>query len=579
MVNLNFLELTRLKSLLSGKTLTIGEKISTLDMLRSRFPDFLSNPIFNLTKENLKDNNFLIKYLTNPYNRNKIKNALRKELSLSPTQQVELEKSLEEPVELQEAGTTATDQEVPSEQAAPVGQSAGSAAGGMPEMPSAPSISFGSRGSQSLIHNIPHVPEPETKIALANKSGAVVGEATITPTSTTIRGTAPETSKLYTANSSGVITGERGLKAETPQPKLVIANKSSVVAEAPPSKIFIARSDGTVLREHAIKPMSRFSAFRSKMGGKITNAARIGLEKANPFLKRAGNGLVNSLSSIANPGSMGGAGSRSIFGKVSRFGRGGGRAVSSAGKTIKKSRGLLALIGILGFVMLTGAIAISGTPSTGEAVPITPPGNNAPTAPCTNGDYKTCLSTNYKLAFQPGFSDSFLQMAYQALSSTETIAPKFKNLIHNSCPTITVAPTTNTSHISGCTANLKTTINQLTLIHELSHIIHNSNPSYYKGIITQARTLDSADWEGGFLTYYSKYASRPDDFKINCYPESTGEQYLLDEEFAESVTYFINSNTNEINMGSGCQTKWSDNPYQKGNRYKGHYNLISEILK
>lgn len=121
-----------------------------------------------------------------------------------------------------------------------------------------------------------------------------------------------------------------------------------------------------------------FSAFRSKVGGKITNAAKIGLEKANPFLGRAGNKLINNLSSIVNPGGMGGVGggSRSIFGRFSRFGRGGGRAVSSAGKTVKKSRGLLALVGVLGFMILVGGIAISGTSSTGEAVPITPPGGN-----------------------------------------------------------------------------------------------------------------------------------------------------------------------------------------------------------
>ncbi len=491
-------------------------------------------------------------------------------------------------------------QETETEQAAPVGSSAGASAGGMPAGIPSLGSSASYRPSGRVVYNVPHAEQPEKpKIDIANRYGKVAEEpsktiftetkgGTITehpigPSSAPLKSTTPETPTIHLANSSGVVTKEQGLKAETPQPKLVIASKSGVVAEAPPSKIFIARSDGTVLREHAIKPMSRFSAFRSKVGGKIGGAAKAGLETANPFLRRAGNGLVNSLSSIVNPGGIGGGtGSRSILGRVSRFGRGGGgRSIESLARKAKKRTGLMFAFGVLGFMMLVGMIAVSGTPSTDETT-ITPDTSTppAPTAPCTDGDYKTCLLANYKLDFQSGFPDSFLQMTYQALSSTETIAPKFKNLIHNSCPTIVIAPTTGTSHVSGCTANLKTTISQLTLIHELSHVIHNSNPSYYEGIITQARALDSAYWEGGFLTYYSKYASRPTDFSTNCYSYSTGEPYLLDEEFAESVTYFINSKDSEINMGPGCSVKWSgSNPYQEGARYQGHYNLIKGILR
>ncbi len=102
MANLNLLELERLKLLLSGKTLTTEEQISTLGILRSRFSNFFSNLEPSLTEANLKDTKFLIKYLTNPYNRNKIKNALRQELFLSPTQLIELEESLEEPAAVEE---------------------------------------------------------------------------------------------------------------------------------------------------------------------------------------------------------------------------------------------------------------------------------------------------------------------------------------------------------------------------------------------------------------------------------------------------------------------------------------------
>lgn len=336
------------------------DKNYALQLLRS-FPEFQG--------DEFKDDNNIIKYLSDHRNRERVLNRF------TPKLRAELEKSLEREVIVTEVvGEQPSGQGAAEQQAIPAGTATGTSAGGLPFGIPSLSSSASYRPPGRIVYNVPHAPETETKLALANKSGAVVGEATITPTSTTIRGTAPETSTIHLANSSGIVK-----EAGEPS-KLVTTNSSGKIikgpgAETPPSKIFIARSDGTVLREHAIKPMSRFSAFRSKVGGKITNAARIGLETANPFLKRAGNGLINSLSSIANPSGMGGTGSRSIFGRFSRFGRGAGRSISSAGKTVKKSRGLLALIGVLGFMMLVGVIAAT--------VPNATPGETASLSPAS----------------------------------------------------------------------------------------------------------------------------------------------------------------------------------------------------
>lgn len=300
MANLNPLELEQLKLLLSGKGL-MGEKISTLDLLRSRFPSFLSNLKPGLTEENLKDNNFLIKYLSNPYNRNKIKDALRKEFSLSSAQKIEIEESLKEPTITGTVSVQPSGQAVPIEQAAPIGTTTSATAGGIPfGMPAAPTFS-----APRVVRNIPQTPH------------------------------APET------------------------PKIAITTSEGKLVETPPSRL--------------VNPQGRFnfSAFRSKVGGGITNTIKTGLEKANPFLKRAGNGLVNGLTSIANPGGIGGTGSRSILGK---FSRGSGNFFGRLGKGSGGRGGLVFAISILGFMVLVGGLtAFAPSPTPGSAAPLPNP--------------------------------------------------------------------------------------------------------------------------------------------------------------------------------------------------------------
>lgn len=315
MANLSPLELERLKSLLSGKALTMGEKISTLDVLRSRFPDFFSNLTSNLTKENLNDNIFLIKYLTNPSNKNKIKNALRDELSLSFAQQIELTKALEEkPIVTGEAGEEADTQMAPAEQGAPAQTPVGETAGtmGLPGLPAAPSI------SSPLPRRI-FITE-QTTPPIAGKAGG------------TGQGTAA-TNKINRFPQSPSFLKTFGSNAQ----------------------IFTKRNLG-------------------RLGRGISGAIKTGLETANPFLGRLGNGLVSGLTNIANPGSTGGAGSRSIFGKFGRFGR--GSRTSSVVKSAKKRTGLLFLIGILGFMMLVGGLAITGSNQTGTVITGTPTGSS-----------------------------------------------------------------------------------------------------------------------------------------------------------------------------------------------------------
>lgn len=484
------------------------------------------------------------------------------------------------------------------EQTVPIGTTTNTSAGSMP-------FGIPSTGTPSAPRAPRIIIADKTTPPVSGKTGGIgLGTATTNKSS------------MLEANRVGPATAKAArLQAEsrTVSPETTSLPVDNVPKKDLPQGIKGWRAESTAIRQPEPASLSRFnfSAFNSRVSN-LAKKVQNFTSPAGPFLKvnlnRVGNGLKNMFGGIgrgiAGPGLTGtanvlgktGLGAINYGGnflnnlsnsrlKFSNNLRGAGSVVSQA----KSRGGLVFVLGILGFMLLVGGIAISGTTPTGEAAPVTPPGTSPttplpPSAPCTSGDYKTCLYDNYKLEFRPGtnisFSADFMQMTYQAMQSAEEVAPKFKNLIHTSCPVITAVPTNTTSHVATCTLNLKPTIGKVAFIHELSHLIYNSDPNKYKDIIKQARVLDASYWEGGFLTYYSKFASSPDDLRINCYPESTGGTYLLDEEFAESITYFINKDDKEINMGSGCSVKWTDvNPYQGGNRYKGHYNLISGILK
>lgn len=181
MVELQVPELQRLISLFSElnlkktdpaslkQALTMSEKGLALDTLRSKFPDLFSG----LDDRLIKDDNFLIKFLSNPQNWNKIRDKVLN--NLTTKQNIELAKSFIQPVaageitgeqpvgQAEQAGTMQSGTEATS------GQSSVPSMGGLP---SAPSISMPQRA-----YKMPQVPKPEkSDIAIANKSGAVIRE-------------------------------------------------------------------------------------------------------------------------------------------------------------------------------------------------------------------------------------------------------------------------------------------------------------------------------------------------------------------------------------------------------------------
>lgn len=290
--------------------------------------------------DQFKDDNAIIKYFTNPLNRKLILDRF------SQAERVELEKFLEV-----RPGITEEITGQPVEQEAqPTGQETQPAVGGEPASTMTGRIPFPGIGGGTTA---------------AARSGRVVEERTITPTSTIVKKEGAPPSKS----------------------ELVVANKSGVVAEKPPSTIFIADKSGRVVGEHPIpSPASqRFNWRGFKIPASFTNAAqnfgsfaqrfigtnlgRVGgglgemtkglgrgigspmLNGAYNLLGKAGNGLINAGARLSN------AVSGPKLGGIDPKGFGTGRKIAVVS---------ILLVAFFGFSLFS---AISQPPTTTEANP------------------------------------------------------------------------------------------------------------------------------------------------------------------------------------------------------------------
>lgn len=308
-----------------------GQLVSKTDCLK------LLRTFPGLEGEQFKDDRYLVNYLRKETNLKYVLGGLESEQGL------EIEEILKRVVQEQpiQAETSVEQTQQAVEQPVPSGTTQASS-GGLPfGMPSGSSIS-------SVIHPAPRV-QPPTPLTGGREGGTGEGTAA--------------TRKI---NKQANLTSASPDKVSTPVDNLSTAEKQPVKGI----------KGGSATRFN-------FPAFRSKVGSGIANAGNRWLEKANPLIKKAGNGLVRSLSSIANPGGMGGgAGSRSVFGRFSRFSRGGGGSAMTAAK---KRGGLIFALGILLFAFLVGGIATFGPSPT--------PGSAAPVVPTTPSEISSCKFT------------------------------------------------------------------------------------------------------------------------------------------------------------------------------------------
>lgn len=330
--------------------------------------------------------------------------------------------SLEEAQELMQAleekpvaSTEASGQTTPTGQEVPVTTNAPAAGMGLP---TAPSIS-----TPQIPIRMPKAPVPEPEIAklyVADKGGTIVGERSITPTS--VRSVSQGPSEFHVADKSGNIVAtyskepiSANPRAETPQqPHIIVPQKP-----LGPQTLYTQDKSG-IIREHQVKPPSRFSVFRSRLssfasplmnkiagsagpaikkglggiGRGIMGVGRNGLEAAAPALGRTFNKGLDGLDRLTNP-------RRPNFRKRPKLSK-----LSSKFSTGRK----VALVIALFFIVFMGILVIppGGTVPTGQAAPINPNNNSGSnygldyTLPLKNSSVQPLdIKTIVKVAF-PG---------------------------------------------------------------------------------------------------------------------------------------------------------------------------------
>lgn len=204
----------------------------------------------------------------------KIKNILG-QLPQS-SERTEFEQILEEkPVVVETAGEQSSGQTTSAEQAPVGGEQAGTMSGG-PSGFGLPSLGTAavSNAGRRTIYRVPRVAKPEeptSKLYVANKSGNIVQERTITPTSVKIE--KPVTpSRLVIADKSGNIVGEKSLTGEK--------------IKLPESKIYIANKSGAVVGERTIPNPKGFNIRGFRMPYAFSNFGKNVIHKMSMFLNR-----------------------------------------------------------------------------------------------------------------------------------------------------------------------------------------------------------------------------------------------------------------------------------------------------
>lgn len=224
-----------------------------------------------------------------------------------------------------------------------------------------------------------------------------------------------------------------------------------------------------------------------------------------------------------------------------------------------------------------------------------PASGNVP-APPSDGNYQVSVG-KMGINMANGFSADTYKWAFEILTSSFTQFPKFKERLGNS--PIEVKPICNISNTSGRVISIRNKkqfcpnlppdapegptsdpiLFKQVFIHELAHIINGSSrPGIYGARIKEAVAQDK-----GYLTKYAA-SSTSDPTKICAEPQDANmEDTWADEDFAETISYYINKDTPERDFGCGVY-RGDLNPFalttSAGTRaYEAHYKLAEEVLK
>lgn len=191
--------------------------------------------------------------------------------------------------------------------------------------------------------------------------------------------------------------------------------------------------------------------------------------------------------------------------------------------------------------------------------------------PPANGDFKQAIADKFGIDFQgQEFTAGHLQAAWEVLNQAQQVAPKFFGLLGRG---ITAATHTDTSERVGNTIYFSTRADsffmrgspqqfKVLLIHELGHIIR-GDPGSTKANNYDRQLQSAVGKDGGYLTGYGENP---------CYGTPN-----IDEDFAETVTYYVNKGAKEEDLGCGIKSTNGINPLKSG-LYPAHLDFIQTAL-
>ncbi|MDO8429682.1 MAG: hypothetical protein Q7S88_03570 [Candidatus Daviesbacteria bacterium] len=205
--------------------------------------------------------------------------------------------------------------------------------------------------------------------------------------------------------------------------------------------------------------------------------------------------------------------------------------------------------------------------------------------PIQDNNYQAWIRDNFDTSFQGEFQDTWMRWTYEVLYKSSQVAPKFKDLIKSRGSLVVIA-SPGVSNRSGNIINFNTSpggptateaLFKVTLIHELAHNIKGQRGENEQ-LILPAITSDN-----GFITGYAQGSTAGNN--LVCTGVDSGEVTVQrDEDFAESVTFYINDNFSEQDMDRNhrCPPRTALNPYQVRSestfKFPNHCSVMKQLL-
>ncbi|MDP3987610.1 MAG: hypothetical protein Q8P80_00495 [Candidatus Levybacteria bacterium] len=210
--------------------------------------------------------------------------------------------------------------------------------------------------------------------------------------------------------------------------------------------------------------------------------------------------------------------------------------------------------------------------------------SNSTTPPPINpATLRQDIGSQFNIEFDASFNNTVLTWAWEILWKARSETPNFFTMLKNKNggKVIFITVTSGTGNTSGNTIAFSGNSGgplsnpdffKQNLIHELSHIIHGvrGDPLYKNGITTAFEN------DGGFISAYALGATSGAGA---CNTRNSGElEVQLDEDFAETLSYYINNNVPEQNYSNNCKpTNSSINPFSTG-KYPNHLRFVKSLL-